>query len=121
MITINNEEWKRIFRKDLSEKLKESKVEYDRYKTTNRVVFLQQAGNKLFSVVENWLMVKHNKRVRSMAELRALVKNNTYDRRLLSKVSQLHYFYYENVVRGEPEEFDDIYMEIYEIMKGRIS
>jgi len=121
VINISQQEWKQIFLEDIKQKMSESKNEYNKYKDTKRIVFLQQAGNKLFSVVENWLMVKYNKRVRSFVELRVLVKNNVHDRRLLSKVSQLHYFYYENVVRGEPEEFEDIYLESYEIMENRIN
>jgi len=120
MIVVPEAEWKAIFKEDIEQKLLESKNEYDKYKETNRIVFLQQAGNKLFSVVENWLMVKYNKRVQSMRDLREVVKHNKHDRTLLSKVAQLHYFYYENVLRGEAEEFDDIYLEIYEIMKNRI-
>ena len=113
-------EWSRIYSKDISEKLKESKKEFDLYKSTNRVVYLQQAGNKLFSVVENFLMLKYKTRVMNYQELRNLVKNNTFDRRLLSKVAQLHYFFYQNRTMGEPVEFEDIYLEVYEIMKGRI-
>lgn len=118
---INRNEWKVIFRQDIKDKLRESRREYDRYKSTGKVVYLQQAGNKLFSVVENWLMVKYNVRVSSYKELRKVVRNNRYDRVLLSKVSQLHYFYYENVMRGEPEEFEDIYLEVYRIMQKRIN
>ena len=120
MVVINKNEWKQVFRSDIKEKLKESYNEYLKYKKTGKVVFLQQSGNKLFSVVENWLQVKYNIIVSSYQELRDVVKNNKYDRTLLSKVSQLHYFYYQNKLRGEPEEFEDIYLEIYEIMKNRI-
>ena len=59
-------------------------------------------------------------RVSSYHELRQVVKKNKHDRQLLSKVAQLHYFYYENKLRGEPEEFEDIYLEIYDKMKNRI-
>lgn len=119
-IVVDKNEWKKMFDEDIRDKLKESRNEYLKYEKTNRVVYLQQAGNKLFSVVENWLMVKYNIRVQSYQELRIVVKNNKYDRQLLSKVAQLHYFYYENKLRGEPEEFADIYVEIYDIMYNRI-
>lgn len=121
MIAVNRKEWKRVFNADIKSKLVESKVEFNKYKSTNKIVYLQQAGNKLFSVVENWLMVKYNVRVASYQQLRAVVKNNKNNSRLLSKVAQLHYFYYENRMRGEPEEFADIYLEIYETMRGRVN
>jgi len=117
---INKDEWKMIFRKDIKDKLHESFREYTQYKKTGKVVYLQQAGNKLFSVVENWLMVKYNVRVSSYQELRGVVKNNKNDRRLLAKVSRLHYFYYANIVYDDPNDIAESYLEIYEIMKRRI-
>lgn len=119
-ILVDKNEWRKIFVNDIKKKLKESKNEFDKYKSSGRVVFLQQAGNKLFSVIENWLMVKYNVRVQSYRDLRKVVKNNRVDRLLLSKVAQLHYFFYENELRGESSEFEDIYMEIYDIMKNRV-
>ena len=113
-------EWRSVYLSDIHNKLIESKNEYNKYKQLNKIVFLQQAGNKLFSVVENFLMIKYKQRVVSYQNLRDLVRNNSFDRRLLSKVAQLHYFYYENIIRGEPEEFEDIYLEVYETMKSRI-
>ena len=117
---IKKAEWRKIFKEDMKQKLKESGVEFNKYKTSRKVIYLQQAGNKLFSVVENWLMVKHNVRVSSYKELRKVVRKNKHDKLLLSKTVQLHYFYYENKLRGEPEEFEDIYMEIYDKMKKRV-
>jgi hypothetical protein len=119
-IRVNKREWKQMFTKDCRDKIRESYNEFLKYKKTKKVVFLQQAGNKLFSVVENWLMIKYNVRVTSYIQLRGVVKKNKYDRTLLSKVAQLHYFYYENELRGEASEFEDIYIEIYNIMKRRI-
>lgn len=120
VIRVNKTEWRKIFINDIKEKLKESYNEYKKYKRTDKIVFLQQAGNKLFSVVENWLMVKYDTRVSSYSDLRYLVRNNRNDRLLLSKVAQLHYFYYENVIRGEPWEFEEIYLDVYQTMKKRV-
>lgn len=117
---IDKSEWKEMFKHDISEKMIESKREYELYKKTGRVVYLQQAGNKLFSVVENWLMVKYNKRVSSYQDLKNLTKDNRNDRLLLSKVAQLHYFFYENELRGEAWEFEEIYLESYKNMSNRI-
>lgn len=120
VIRVDKKDWKRIFVQDIRQKLLESKREFDRYEKTGKVVYLQQAGNKLFSVVENWLMVKYDTRVSSYSALHNLVKNNRNDRNLLSKVAQLHYFYYENELRGEAWEFEEIYKEVYGIMKKRV-
>lgn len=115
------EEWKKVYLSDIREKLIESKREYDEYKTTKRVVYLQQAGNKLFSVVENYLMIKYKRRTNNYQELRGLISQNSFDRLLLSKVAQLHYFFYENTLRGELEEFEDIYLDVYKTMKNRMN
>lgn len=120
-IIINKKDWEKIFKEDIKAKLLESKIEFEKYKSTNKIVYLQQAGNKIFSVVENWLAIKNNIKPHSYQHLRDIVKNNRNDRILLSKAAQLHYFYYENVLRGEPQEFEDMYIEIYDIMKGRMS
>lgn len=113
-------EWKDMFKKDIRDKLRESKKEYDEYVSTNQVVYLQQAGNKLFSVVENYLMLKYNTRVRSYDDLKILVKNNSFDIKLLKKVSLLHYFFYQNEIEGDADSYAVLYVEIYDIMKGRV-
>jgi len=120
VIKISPDEWESIFVKDINDKIKESKIEFDEYKDTDKIVYLQQAGNKIFSAVENHLMLKYKTRVRSYQALRKLVKNNINDRRLVSKAAQLHYFFYQNTVMGEPQEYEDIYLEVYEIIKARI-
>jgi hypothetical protein len=119
-INIKYKDWKDVFKQDIKNKLIISKQEYDIYKKTNQIVYLQQAGNKLFSVVENWLMLKYKTKVSNFQDLRNLTNNNKNDRRLLSKVARLHYFFYQGEIMGEPVEFADIYEEVYEIMKRRI-
>jgi len=117
---ILKKDWMRIYRKDIKDKLIESKTEFTKYKATNKVVYLQQAGNKLFSVVENWIMLKYKTRVLNYQDLKSLVKDDRNNRLLLSKVAQLHYFYYQNEVMGEAWEYEEIYLESYKIMRGRI-
>lgn len=119
-ILVNKKDWIKIFRKDIKDKLSESKIEFDKYKKTGKIVYLQQAGNKLFSVVENWLMLKYKTKVNNYGDLKKLVKNDRNNRLLLSKVAQLHYFYYQNEVMGEAWEYEEIYLESYKIMKNRM-
>ena len=117
---INKIEWQRIFIQDIKDKLRESRVEFNKYKQTNKVVHLQQAGNKLFSVVENWMMVKHGKRVGSYSELKQLVKNDKNDYKLIVRASRLHYFFYATVVVDDIDDIAYEYAEIYNIMKRRV-
>ena len=80
---INKSEWKKIFKEDMLQKLNESKEEFKRYKSTKKVVYLQQAGNKLFSVVENYLMIKYNVRVVSYRELKNVVNDKDENQRFV--------------------------------------
>ena len=99
----------------------ESKREYDRYKSTGKIVYLHQAGDKLYYVIENWLSAKYNVQVSSYKQLRDVVKNNRCDRELLSKVKILKNISSDDVLRGIPEEFEDIYLECYVIMEKMMS
>ena len=86
--------WKQIFKRDWKSKLEEAEKEFQSYKQSDKLIYLQQAGNKLFSVVENFLMYKYNRRVRSYKDLQVLISNNQDDLYLLSQAVQLHYFFY---------------------------
>lgn len=104
-------DWKEEFKKDVKVKLKASEKEYKKYKQTSSIIYLQQACNKLFSAVENYLMVKYKKRVRSYKKLRSVVKGPA-DKKLLRDAAQMHYFYYNG--RLQMEEFDaaDYYNDV---------
>ncbi len=75
--------------------LKESKIDFDNYKKTNQIKYFKQSVSKI-----NLLVVK-----------------NTNDRLLLAKCSILKNLYHANSLRGEAWEFEEIYLEIYKIMK----
>jgi len=117
---INDNEWKKIFVQDINDKLIASRKEFDKYKKTSKVVYLQQAGNKLFFVVENWLQVKYGRRISSYKELKQLVSKNKNDLLLVVRVSRLHYFFYQNIIIDDPEDIALEYNEIYKIMKNRV-
>ena len=121
VIEIDAKEWTDIFIKDINDKISEAKVEYAHFKDSSRVVFLQQAGNKLFSAVENYLMLKYKTRVKSYQQLRSLVKNSVEDRNLLSKVVQLHYFFSQSTIMGEIEDFEDLFIQSLPELESRLS
>jgi len=114
-------EWKKVFRKDIKIKLKESKIEFDKYKSTSSIIYLQQSCNKLFSVVENWLMLKYDNRVKSYKDLYFLIRDNKHDRRLLRNANQLHRFFYNGELQMERFEASELYLDVYNIIINRIN
>ena len=113
-------DWKRVFRKDIKEKLRKSQNEFNRYKSTQRIIYLQQAGNKLFSLIENILQIKYGKRIKNYQQLRHLVKDNKNDKQLLLQAVQLHYFYYNGELHMPYYDAEDIYKIVRNKIKGRI-
>src|SRR3990170_4614321 len=86
--------WKMVFRRDFKEKLRQIQAEYDRYKATDRLINLQQAGEKLFSAVENYLMLKYEERKYSYGALIGMKRMGGKDRVWLANAAALHEFFY---------------------------
>ena len=108
--------WKNAFRRDIESKLIEADIEYSKFRQTNKIVYFQQAGNKLFSIVENYLMMKHNRRVKSYKTLFNLVEHNSHDILLLKEAAQLHYFFYNGELHIPLFEA----MNYYNIVRNKI-
>jgi len=106
--------WRNLLKNDAKRKLRESKREFEKYNKTSRILYLQQACNKLFSAVENYLIVKYNKRVKNYQDLKAIV--NKRDRMLLTDAAQLHYFYYNGKLQMPESDVIDYYERVYEKM-----
>ncbi|MFT7616097.1 MAG: hypothetical protein ACI8Y7_000926 [Candidatus Woesearchaeota archaeon] len=120
-IVIDPEEWQQMYTSDIKEKFQESQQEFIQFQKTQRAVFLQQAGNKLFSVVENHLMLKHGKLARSYQHLKEIIKDDTEDRILLADVARLHFFFYQNELAGDIDDFEFLYERTALTVKKRLS
>jgi len=112
--------WKKSFRKDIKNKVILMNKEYALFQETNNVGYLQQAGNKLFSIVENYLQLKYSHRVNSYTELKILVKNNNNDYDLLIKAVQLHYFFYNGEIQMPRDEAEYYYKEVNKKIIARL-
>ena len=112
--------WKKGFRKDIKNKFILMDNEYALFQETNNVGYLQQAGNKLFSIVENFLQLKYSHRVKSYGELKILVRNNKNDYKLLLNAVQLHYFFYNGEVQFPRDEAEFIFKEVHKRMVRRL-
>jgi len=112
--------WEQSFQKDIKGKLTHAQKEFQLYRKTDHIIYLQQAGNKLFSVVENYLMLKYHTRVKSYQQLLLLVENNTYDISLLTQVVQLHYFFYNGELQMDRLTAEKIFILVYNKMRSRV-
>jgi hypothetical protein len=112
--------WKSVFKKDIESKLKYAEIEFKEYKRTGYIIYLQQSCNKLFSAVENYMMLKYNIRVKSYQELKQIVINNKNDKVLLAQVSQLHYFFYNGDLQMDRDEAEILYIDIKNKLKNRL-
>ena len=117
----SEKDWKQVFTKDIQSKVKESKKEYKQYKGTGYIIYLQQASNKLFSAVENYLMLKYNRRVETSKALSMLIGKDKPDQRLFRDARQIHKFYYNGRLAMSEEDAVGYYHQIYSELKSRLN
>jgi len=108
--------WMNSLKNDANRKLRESRKEYEKYKKTGKTIYLQQACNKLFSAVENRLMVKYKIRKRSYKALYNLVRKSQKDRILLQLAKDLHVFYYNGPLDITLYEAENKYNDVYKMV-----
>ena len=109
----NGKSWKQNFDQDIKSKLEESQKEYKQYRKTGYIIYLQQASNKIFSAIENYLMMKYNQRVFSFRELFKLTSKNESDKNMLLDAKQVHRFYYNGRLQMSEAEAEDYYNSLY--------
>ena len=117
---VKRKTWQSSFNRDVKAKVKGSKQEFDNYKRTRRVLSLQQACGKLFSAVENYLMVKYQTRKRNYRSLWDMVRSDSRDRTLLQLAKQLHIFYYNGPLDIRLYEAEGYYNNVYKKMQNRL-
>ena len=114
-------DWKKKFNVDIENKWALMNDEYQNYLRTNNIGYLQQAGNKLFLIVENYLQIKYMHRINNYRELKLLIRNNVNDYDLLVSASQLHYFFYNGEVQMQRDEAEFFYLKIHKKTKIRLN
>jgi len=121
MVKIIESNWEKVFTKDINDKLEHADKEYNKYKETGYIIYMQQASNKLFSAVENYMMLKYNKRVKSYRQLVIMIKHNRNDSILMAQVVQLHYFFYNGELQMTKDEAELLYIDIRKKIKVRLN
>jgi len=116
---INESDWRKFFEEDIRVKLEEAKNELEEYKRTGYIIYLQQACNKLFSALENQLMLKYNKKTSRYKELQMVIGKNHDDQHLLRDARHLHIFFYKGDLDMSKEDAESEFNRIYgEVTKG---
>ena len=104
---------------DIKNKVRESEREYQQYKRTDHLIYLQQAGNKIFSAVENYMMVKYHQRHKSYEKVKEMITDNA-DSKLLVDGAQLHYFFYNSDLQMSRYDAETIFKSVLREMKRRL-
>ena len=99
--------------------MKYSKEEHAKFKSTDNVVWLQQAGEKLFCALENYIQYLHQIQTGSFEETKNLVREKAL-RNLLYRARDLHRFFYNERNEMNIEDADELYEEVYKKVKARI-
>ena len=93
-----------------------SRKEFAEYKRSGDVVLLQQAGEKLFSAVENYISLKFDVAIISFYDAKSLVNKDKKWRDLLYDARDLHKFFYN----GEGEMSLERAEKLYNSVLGRL-
>ena len=117
MVRAEPNDWKRVFREDVESKIVESLKEFDDYRKEGHIISLQQACNKLFSAVENYLMLKYDHREKDYQNVKKMVRKDKFDAQLLAKSAQLHYFYYDAELQMDKDEAEVLFQEVLDLLK----
>ena len=112
--------WIKYFEEDVKNKFIVSQEEFRKYKTTSSIIYLQQSCEKLFSVVENYFMVKYKYRAKNYGDLYNKIRDNKHDAELLRKAFQMHKFFYNGEVQMPKYIAEDEFIYLSTLMKQRI-
>jgi len=113
-------EWKESFKHDIKTKINHADIEYKKYKKDDKLIYLQQACEKMYSAVENFLMIKYETRAHSYQQLYYRVLANDKDSALLSSAQMLHEFFYNGEIKMLRTDADRVYNSVRDRLKTRL-
>ena len=106
-------------RSNMMSMLEYADKEFNQYKKTGDVVYLQQAGKKLFNAIENYIQYVNKMRYESFYEIQKSIREKPL-KRLLYDARNLHRFFYNGELEMTPEYAEDEFIRINALMKGRM-
>lgn len=108
-----------VVRENLLNMIKYSKQEYNTYKQTKNIVYLQQAGEKLFNALENYISFINKTRVEYFQQLRTMIKEKSLVK-LLYDARDLHRFFYHGTNEMIEQDANIIYQSVLNRIENRI-
>jgi len=103
------------------EMLKHSKLEYTQYEKTGEIVYLQQAGEKLFNAFSRYLEIKYNVITTNHDDIRMLSTRDQRNFDLMSKMDALHEFFYHGGMSEAHGYAKKTYNEVVKSLENRIN
>ena len=108
-----------VVKENMSSMLRYSKEEYKQYKLSKNIIYLQQAGEKLFNVIEGYLSFVNKVRIEYFQQARGLIKEKTLAK-LLYDSRDLHRFFYHGTNERLEFEADELYQSVLKRIEERI-
>lgn len=108
-----------IVKENMLNMLKYSKLEYKQYKSTKNIIYLQQAGEKLFNVLEGYLSYINSVRIEYFQQAMGLIKEKSLIK-LLYDARDLHKFFYHGINERREEDADILYNSVLDRIETRI-
>lgn len=99
--------------------MKYSKIEFKEYKATGNIIYLQQAGEKLFNATENYIQYLYKIQSNSFQGVQNIIKEKSL-RKLLYDMKRLHQFFYNAELSMTIEDAEDEYIRLSTILEQRI-
>ena len=109
-----------ILKENMKSMLKYSKSEYNKYKSTENIIYLQQAGEKLFNVIENYVGVINNIQIQNFQDALQRTFKEKPLQNLLYDARNLHRFFYNSTNEYTIEKAEEIYKSVLERIENRI-
>ena len=88
-----NENYFILVKQNMLEMIKYSKSEFNKFKSSKNPIYLQQAGEKLFNSIENYIALINKMRIESFYEAKQLVIKDKPLQKLLFDSRELHRFF----------------------------
>lgn len=110
----------RIIQVNMLNMLKYSKLEYNKYKSTKDIVYLQQAGEKLFNVIEGYISIINKIQIMSFFQAKKLTIQEPSLRRLLYDGRTLHRFFYNALNELDENEACKLYESVLNRIEERV-
>ena len=108
-----------VVKENMLSMLKYSKSEFNKYKSTRNIIYLQQSGEKLFNALENYIQFINKIESFSFAGIKSIIKERSL-RILLYDARNLHRFFYKGENEMNIEDAEILYMNVKERLESRI-